>query len=359
MIEDCCAVDEAPAPKALGARSRERLLQSVRAGLREVNGPFLTDGQLDPDFARQVETIVDQARAELLGASSDATVAAPLTSGAALGELRAVQNVHPSAILTTARILFRATLAELIDELPTCDPDDVARAAVATYDAIYSQFAAGSVTFVENLLDRLAITHQEERRRISRELHDQTLSSLLAGIHHIHASTHAAGFAERYALVEQGLKLLDGAVERLRDISFDLRQDLGDRTLQQALEDYIDETAEDHPAEVVHLTGTPTTLSPLAEAETFIIVLEALRNARRHAASVSQIVIELRWLRDALAVSVIDDGDGFDLESVPLGASMGLLSMRERAEIIGAEFTLESSRGRGTIVRLLVPADAS
>jgi two-component system sensor histidine kinase DegS len=91
-----------------------------------------------------------------------------------------------------------------------------------------------------------------------------------------------------------------------------------------------------------------------AEATVYRIVQEAITNAFRHARATNvSIVLSLR--DRALSAIVEDDGRGFDPDAVPAG-HYGLLGMRERAALAGGVLTLDSSPGRGTTVRVEVPA---
>ena len=93
---------------------------------------------------------------------------------------------------------------------------------------------------------------------------------------------------------------------------------------------------------------------PEISAQLVRIVQEALNNVRKHARA-SQVSINLRnWDNDML-VEIIDDGQGFDPDDIPAIAQYGLRGMRERAELIGADFQIISQPRRGTTVRLSLP----
>ena len=93
---------------------------------------------------------------------------------------------------------------------------------------------------------------------------------------------------------------------------------------------------------------------PEISAQLIRIIQEALNNVRKHAHA-SRVIINLRkWDGDMLA-EVIDDGQGFDPEDIPDIAQYGLRGMRERAELIGADFQIISQPRRGTTVRLSLP----
>ncbi|HMN59301.1 MAG TPA: ATP-binding protein [Anaerolinea sp.] len=100
-------------------------------------------------------------------------------------------------------------------------------------------------------------------------------------------------------------------------------------------------------------TGTLAFL-PEISAQLVRIVQEALNNVRKHAHA-GQMTINLREWGSDLLVEIIDDGQGFDPEDIPPVAQYGLRGMRERAELIGADFQIISQPRRGTTVRLALP----
>jgi signal transduction histidine kinase len=99
-------------------------------------------------------------------------------------------------------------------------------------------------------------------------------------------------------------------------------------------------------------TEEPVRLSPLAEVQLMRIVQEALSNVRKHAQA-SQVLVRIASHDDYLALTITDDGVGFDS---PAGnGHYGLLTMRERAESAGGGLTVTSESGLGTQVNLWLP----
>jgi two-component system NarL family sensor kinase len=94
------------------------------------------------------------------------------------------------------------------------------------------------------------------------------------------------------------------------------------------------------------------------ETAAFRIVQEAVRNAIRHGRA-THVCVDLALDADGLIVNVSDDGSGFDPASTPTPdrhpSGMGLLSMRERAELLGGEFRLSAAVGAGTSLRVRLP----
>jgi signal transduction histidine kinase len=105
------------------------------------------------------------------------------------------------------------------------------------------------------------------------------------------------------------------------------------------------------------VTGTPVRLSADVELGAFRIIQEAVNNVTRHA-SAHAARVGLRYDEDALRIRVADDGIGFDapLGTGAGGAQLGLVGMRERANLLGGGLVISSTPGRGTAIEARLPA---
>jgi two-component system nitrate/nitrite sensor histidine kinase NarX len=110
----------------------------------------------------------------------------------------------------------------------------------------------------------------------------------------------------------------------------------------------------------VHLEESPVEarVSPEVQAQLIRIVQEALSNVRKHAHA-GEVWLALRQSNGDLVLEVRDDGEGFTPQDIPNASRHGLRSMRERAELIGADFQVVSLPEQGAIVRLRLPVDRS
>jgi signal transduction histidine kinase len=211
-----------------------------------------------------------------------------------------------------------------------------------------------------SLLSRVATVSEEERRRLSRELHDETsqqVAALIMGIRSLRDrlgpdAPAAGGLA---ALQEQA----EGVGQVLHRIAYDLRPAVLDELgLETALRDGVQRWS--------RRTGIPAKFySTLAgdrlpaEVETHVyrMVNEALTNVLKHAQA-DRISVVAERHGDGLTVIVEDNGRGFDADAVTRdanGARLGLRGMRERAALLGGTVELESSVGDGTTVYVRVP----
>ena len=105
----------------------------------------------------------------------------------------------------------------------------------------------------------------------------------------------------------------------------------------------------------VTVTGNERRLEPYLEVMLFRAIQELLGNAARHSQG-SQVKVMLDLGEDRVRVSVDDNGKGFDPDSIQQGNSLGLKLIRERAEMLGGSFEMDSAIGKGSRISFFVPA---
>ena len=215
------------------------------------------------------------------------------------------------------------------------------------------------------LVAQLVTAQEDERRRISRDLHDQLgqqLTALRLKLSALKESCVAdAGVCAQVAAVQELAERLDAEVDFL---AWELRPTaLDDLGLSAALANFVQEWSKHYniPAEV-HVSGFGTgtlRLPPQTETSLYRITQEALNNVAKYAQAARVAVLLER--RDSEAVLVVeDDGVGFDPdERLAGGRGLGLIGMRERASLVGGSLEIESAAGRGTTIYARVPAGIS
>lgn len=201
----------------------------------------------------------------------------------------------------------------------------------------------------EYLLERMDHARDEERRRIARDLHDRLGESLSSALRQIELHEITSGFS-----AEPAKESLVEAMRRLRVTLSDLRQEPV-RSLQSALARYIDSVAPE-PEVLLRTDGDEAWVPDGILDEAFLVIREAIRNVLRHSDSATM-TIAVTIAPDELYARVQDDGRGFlpgrlDGSTSP---ENGLLSMRERACLMGGRLTVSSAPGQGTLVQLRVP----
>ncbi|QEL16805.1 PAS domain-containing sensor histidine kinase [Limnoglobus roseus] len=208
-----------------------------------------------------------------------------------------------------------------------------------------------------DLQQQLTTVQEDERRRIARELHDelgQYLTALGLGLKLVKDATPDPS-AERDRLL--GLQSLTDRIGRqVHHLALELRPTaLDDLGLHAALANYAEGWSERAGVEVDFQGPGPDAprLPPPIETALYRVIQEALTNVLKHAAALRVSVVLRRSAGQATAL-IEDDGRGFDADSVA-PHRLGVLGMRERAELVGGTLTVESSRGRGTTVIARIP----
>ncbi len=212
---------------------------------------------------------------------------------------------------------------------------------------------------------RMLVDAQEmERKHIARELHDQIGQMLTA----IKLTLQTLGSSDQIGTatteIDQGVELIDTALDQVRNLSFELRPSLLDNLgLVAALRWYSDQFAHRTGIVVTWQSNLPERKMRFPqELETacFRIVQEALTNVVRHAEA-REVIIELDTVDQQTVLSIQDDGVGFSKQA-PQDSSkvhLGLIGMRERALALGGTLEINSAPGKGTEIRVFFPTEAT
>ncbi len=206
------------------------------------------------------------------------------------------------------------------------------------------------------LLRRLVHAQEEERRGIARDIHDDTIQSMFAvglRLGTLRKALHDAAQVDQLGLLEQSVQ---ESTDRLRHLLFELRPAaLDEGGLPAALREYL-EVMKREDAIGVELQ-TALEHSPASETQViaYRIAQEALGNVRKHARA-RRVECAVSAVDDGILTRIADDGVGFeDDRGRPTAGHLGLVSMRERAEMAGGWFRITSSRGNGCLVEYWIP----
>ncbi len=198
---------------------------------------------------------------------------------------------------------------------------------------------------------------ERERGRWARELHDETLQGLGALRLVLSSALRSGGGSTLEEAVRGTLEQLGEETEKLRALISELRPAALDEIgLEAALQGLARRSATRSGLSVSSSIGlTPQTSNSLdAERENAVyrIAQEALTNVERHARA-EKVGIEVFDRDDKIFIEIRDDGEGFDIGTVPLG--FGLRGMRERAKSVDGSLAVESTPERGSVIRATVP----
>ena len=273
-------------------------------------------------------------------------------------------------VKTTLRPLHE--LSEMVDRVEAGRADADVRLTVAT-DPDISRLAAAIGSMLDRLggralqlraLSERAINAQEdERKRIARQLHDdtaQSLSALIINLERLESAVAAEApnnLQSRLAVTRQ---LATRTLEDLRKVIYGLHPTLlDDLGLVPAIRWYARSNLEEIGVQVrFDMLDETTRLSSQLETLLFRIAQEAINNIVHHADAKS-VIISLRRDDGNICLRVEDDGRGFDVAKITGQAlrlrRLGLLGIQERADLVGGEVTVDSAPGRGTRLQVRMP----
>ena len=217
----------------------------------------------------------------------------------------------------------------------------------------------------ERLLRQLVTAQEEERRRVAADIHDDTIQTMVALGLRVELARRKAADQDLRDELDLTLETVRAATRGLRELLFRLHPAVLDRDgLQAALRAEVERRAEDREAAdepVVELTGSLAEEPGLETRTTlFRIAQEAIGNARRHAEA-RVIKVHLADADGGIVLRVSDDGRGMDpgLVRHPRRGHLGLVAMRERAELAGGSLSVASEPGAGTTIEAWVPSSTS
>jgi len=272
-----------------------------------------------------------------------------------------IRNAYDSALDAQQRLfVMRGQLEKLQSEKAHLDrfKSTLERARATSAGDLAASSAGGAKSPLASV-EMLVNAQETERQRLSRQMHDgpaQALSNFIL----------QTEIAMRLLDVDSGqardeLNNLKGSAmgtfQKVRNFIFELRpMMLDDLGLVPTLRRYSDAFKEQTGLDVtVTVTGNDRRLEPYLEVMLFRAIQEVLGNAARHSQA-ALVKVALDMGQDRVRVSVDDNGKGFDPDSILQGNSLGLKLIRERAEMLGGNFEVDSAMGKGSRISFAVPA---
>jgi len=218
---------------------------------------------------------------------------------------------------------------------------------------------------MSSFLRKYIAAQEDERKRIARELHDDTAQSLTALALAIETALQAnvSTASDVKALLEPARPLAQRVYGEISRIIHDLRPSLlDDLGLTEAIGWYADHRLRPLGVQVtLEAPESDRRLTPEMETTLFRVAQEAMSNVAKHARA-ENVTLSVDIKPDGVVLEVDDDGCGFDIKNTLAGgkngkngSSFGLLGMRERVHLLGGTLSVESQPGQGTSVRVRIP----
>ncbi len=214
---------------------------------------------------------------------------------------------------------------------------------------------------LRNLTHQILQAQEDERKQISRQLHDE-IAQILTGINvHLSALTETARIKPKdlRGRIEKTRQLVTQSIEIVHRFACNLRPTmLDDLGLIPALRSFVKELAE-REGLPIQFTAVPDVeeLDISHRTVFYRVTQEALTNVVRHAQA-KRATVCINNVANAIRLEIHDDGKSFPTERIQAakkGGRLGLLGMRERVEMVGGRFTIESTPGTGTTVKVEIP----
>jgi len=216
---------------------------------------------------------------------------------------------------------------------------------------------------LRDYIGAITSAQEEERLRLARDLHDDTIQELIALKQRLQLAQKAASSPASAGLLTELEQMAEDTIANVRRMTRALRpiylEDLG---LVTALEMLARETSQPQGTQVdFRCSGRQRRLTPEAELALYRIAQQALNNVLRHAAA-SHASLSVDFREAEVRLTVADDGIGFQKPFAPTDLAsdghFGLLGMRERADLIGAQLEVRTEPGRGTTILVELPLGA-
>lgn len=217
---------------------------------------------------------------------------------------------------------------------------------------------------LEDLVRKLVNAQEDERKRIARELHDDTgqkLTALGMGLAALDAALASNDGKRANGLLRSLREMSDHAISELRNIMANLRPaQLDDLGLAPALKWYVKQYQAANPQIDIRLAieKLPNRLPPEHETVLFRVAQEALTNVQRHAEA-TRVTLTLSQDNGNVRLRIEDNGAGFDPRQPPRhepGSGLGLPGMRERVGLVDGRLEVDSAPGEGTCITVELPA---
>jgi signal transduction histidine kinase len=267
-----------------------------------------------------------------------------------IGATRAAEGIHPHESMQAASIWFRTAIAATLPYL-TAQPESLeilVLFALGLERSITTRIRESSASYTGFLLNKVHEVQVKERQRIARELHDHighglSVTHRQLELYDLRRTTDQGKAA---ANLETAIQTVQETMQNLRSVTWGLHLQEPLKSLEKALLCHLETIDVEGVTINLRVNGDETWAVPSVRDESFMIIREA---------NASQVLIRVDIAPHELRATIEDDGCGFVPDGGYPSSSVGLASMRERAELMGGTATVTSRLDAGTLVELSVP----
>jgi signal transduction histidine kinase len=350
------------AAEVLEARFEE-IFVAYEERLLAIKSPLVIETEAREQLRVQARSILEEVATDLRGREVTSGMQQEEDLSAAIGASRARENIHASESLRAVVALSEAALLVVVDNLPSSPTlrNDIAAVALAIQKSIMERVTKAGIAYANYLLEKVHESHADERRRISRELHDRVAHSIMVAFRslEIFEIYRTKDPSKAQARLELAKSTTQEALELTRSLSRELRETSAEEGLEVALSDLLKVSIPQGIRSWVLVEGDESLIVPQVRDELFLIIREGIRNAVAHSGAAT-VTVEVDIDENHARALVRDDGRGFEAgeEATSVGGT-GLASMEERASLLGGNLNLVSVPGKGTRIEISLPLPGS
>jgi signal transduction histidine kinase len=343
----------------------EEHFEEITAGYEErliaIGSPLLAETETREQVIAQARWVLKEVVADLRGREAPSGTqqrAAQLSE--TIGVSGASCMIHAFHFLRTLVAFSEAALSVVTDNLPPSPTSrsETAAVALSIQEIFMERVMRVALTYANYLLEKAHESHVDERRRISRELHDRVAHSIMVAFRSLELYEVYRGKdrSKAQAKLELAKSTTHDALELTRSLSRELRSTSAEEGLEVALSELLSISVPQGIRSWVLVEGDESLIAPqVVRDELFLILREGVRNAVTHSVA-STITVEVNITENEVKAAVEDNGRGFEPGEEATGTGgTGLASMEERTSLLGGNLNLASEPGKGTRIEIFFP----
>jgi signal transduction histidine kinase len=342
----------------------DKILATYEERLLAMESPLIADSETREQIRAQARFVLKEVTRKLRGLNTPCDVQRSENQlWETIDASAAGKGVHASESLRAVAALFEATLTEVTHNLPPSltSRSGVVRVALVIQTSIMDRMAKATIAYTDYLLEKVHEAHSDERRRISRELHDRVTHSMMVVFQNLelYELYRTKDPSKAQPKLEFAKWMVQEALELTRNLSRELRKSSARDGLEVALSDLVRTSVPQEIQALVSVEGDESLIAPQVRDELFLVLREGIRNAAVHSKA-KTIKVKLEVNENRVEATVEDDGHGFELGGRATSAGgVGLASMKERTRLLGGNLNLTSVTDEGTRVEVFLPLPRS